>query len=42
MFLRICSFLCVLVVSGSVLAQNFMSVVECSQGIKNQMAQCGM
>ncbi len=42
MFLRICSFLCALVVSGSVLAQDSMSVVERPQGIKNQMTQRGM
>ncbi len=42
MFSRIGCFLCALIVSGSVFAQDSMSVVERPQGIKNQMAQRGM
>ncbi len=42
MFSRIGCFLCALVVSSSIFAQDSMTVVERPQGIKNQMAQCGM
>jgi hypothetical protein len=42
MISRICCFLCVLVVSSGIFAQDTLSVVERPQSIKNQMAQRGM
>ena len=42
MFSRICYFLCALVVSSGIFAQDSMTVVERPQGIKDQMAQRGM